>query len=293
MKQLSTLLVAIVFSGTIGISPVFADPSTPTPMSSQNPVTPSTDKQAYNSMLQESSVMMGHVAAANIALLYILPDEAAENVQKALTIANKLEVQTVQLNADFSKFGKLKYRNAAGEMHDYWLPIVNDTFVVGNLDSEYLKSKQLVEAEEDAQLVTTEVILDVKQVRDSLETAATALSTKNYTGAEIALLNAETSTFTGNIIRELPLVSARDNLMLAQNLSKSKDYEGASFALNHAKDAMTEFEKTASKEKTIEVDKLKTEISALQAEIVKDKTSVITNIEKRISAWVQKVDSLI
>ena len=243
-------------------------------------------------MLKESSTMMGYVGIANIALLYNMTDEATDNVQKALTIARKLEGQTAQLNADLIKLAKLKYRSASGELHDYWLPIENDTFVISDLDSEYLKSKEPKAAEEDTQIVNTKVTLDVKQVRDSLEKAASAISARNYGDAQVALLNAEQSTFTSETIGELPLVTARDNLALARELVKSKDYEGASFALNHEKDALKEYQKTAKKEKSTQVEKLQTEISALQAEIAKDKPSVAANIEKRISAWMHKIEGL-
>ena len=93
-------------------------------------------------------------------------------------------------------------------------------------------------------------------------------------------------------IGELPLVTARDNLALAKELAKSKDYDGASFALNHAKDALKEYQKTAEKDKAAQVAKLQTEISALQTEIAKDKPSVAANIEKRISGWMHEIEDL-
>jgi uncharacterized small protein (DUF1192 family) len=40
------------------------------------------------------------------------------------------------------------------------------------------------------------------------------------------------------------------------------------------------------------VEKLQTEISALQTEIAKDKPSVTTDIEKRISGWMQEIEGL-
>jgi hypothetical protein len=62
------------------------------------------------------------------------------------------------------------------------------------------------------EVVNTKVSLDVKQVRDSLEKAASAISAKNYDDAQAALFNAEQSTFSLETIGELPLVTARDNL---------------------------------------------------------------------------------
>jgi hypothetical protein len=293
MKLLSALLVTTILSSAVGVAPAFsADLTAPAQASASqpSPTMSVADKQEFKSMQQDASTMMGHVGIANIALLYNLTDEANKNVQQALTIARKLEGQTAQLNTDVAKFGKLKFNSTSGESHDYWLPIENDTFVVSNLDSEYLKSKQPKEAEEDAQVINTKVVLDVKMVRNSLEKAMTAISAKNYPDAQVALLNAEQSTFTGDTISELPLVTAHDNLMLAKSLAKSKDYDGASFALSHAKDALTEYQKTAVKEKSTEAGKLQAEISALQSEITKDKPSVVANIEKRIDGWVHKVD---
>ena len=200
MKKLSTLFVATALSGTILIMPAFAKDSTTSAQTDASqkslPMTDS-NKQEYKSMLQEASTMMGHVGIANIALLHNMTDEATDNVQKALTIARKLEGQTTQLNADLIKLGKFKYHSASGDTHDYWLPMENDTFVVNELDSEYLKSKQPKAAEVDAQVVNTIVALDVKQVRDSLEKAASAISVKNYGDAQVALSNAEQSTFSG------------------------------------------------------------------------------------------------
>jgi len=281
MKLLSTLLATTIISSVVGIAPSFAeDQNAPDQASVSQPSSAMSDKdkEEYKSILQDASIMMGRVGIANIAMLYNLTDEAKNNVQQALTIARKLEGQTAQLNTDVAKFGKLKYTSGSGESHDYWLPIVNDTFVVSNLNSEYLKSKEPNESEEDAEIVNTKVVLDVKLVRDSLEKAATAISAKNYTDAQVALLNAEQSTFTGDVISELPLVTAHDNLMLARNLVKSKDYSGASFALSHAKDALTEYQETAVKEKSTEAEKLKIEISALQSEITQNKPSIVANM---------------
>ncbi len=295
MKRLSTLLFVTVFLGTIGITPAFAkDAATPAQADAGQKSSPATDsnKQEYKSMLQEASTMMGHVGIANIALLHNMTDEATDNVQKALTIARKLEGQTTQLNADLMKLGKFKYHSASGDTHDYWLPMSDDTFVVSALDSEYLKSKQPKAAEVDAQVVNTKVVLDVKQVRDSLEKAVSAISTKHYDDAQVALFNAEQSTFSVETIGEVPLVTARDNLALAKELAKSKDYDGASFALNHAKVALKEYQKTAEKDKAAQVAKLQTEISALQTEIAKDKPSVAANIEKRISGWMHEIEGL-
>ena len=275
--------------------PAFAkDSATPATADGGQKSSPATDsnKQEYKSMLQEASTMMGHVGIANIALLHNMTDEATDNVQKALTIARKLEGQTTQLNADLIKLGKLRYHSASGDTHDYWLPMSDDTFVVSAMDIEYLKSKQPKAAEEDAQVVNTKVSLDVKQVRDSLEKAASAISAKNYDDAQVALFNAEQSTFSVETISDLPLVTARDNLALAKELAKSKDYDGASFALNHAKDALKEYQKTAEKDKAPQVAKLQTEISALQTEIAKDKPSVAANIEKRISGWMHEIEGL-
>jgi hypothetical protein len=299
MKMSSTLLFfTTVLSGTVGVMPTFAaDPATSAQAETSQKSAPMTDadKQEYKSMLKEAFTMMGHVGVANIALLYNMTDEATDNVQKALTIARKLEGQTTQLNADVIKLGKLKYHSASGDTgatHDYWLPMANDTLVVTNLDSEYLKSKQPKAAEEDAQIVNTKVALNVKQVRDSLEKAASAISRRNYGDAQLALLNAEQSTFVDETISELPLVTARDNLALARELAKSKDYDGASFALNHAKDALKEYQKTVKKEKSAQVENLQTEISDLQMEIAKDKHSMAADFEKHISAWIHKIEDL-
>ncbi len=77
-------------------------------------------------------------------------DAGTENVQKALTIATKLEGQTAELNAEVMKFGKLKYHSTNGESHNYWLPIENNTFVVKSLDSEFFTSKEPKAVAEDA-----------------------------------------------------------------------------------------------------------------------------------------------
>lgn len=294
MKKWTTLFVAMVFLGAIWAMPALAkdepvtqpkSPQKPSPMVSE-------DKQEFKTMLKDASTMMGYVGIANIALLHNMTDEAADTVQKALTIARKLEGQTAQFNAKSLKLGKLKYKSPTGESHNYWLPIENDTFVVDALNSEYLMSKEPKAAEVDAQLVNTTVTLNTKQVRDYLEKASSAISIRNYGDAQLALLNAQMSTFTEDTISELPLATTLDNLTLARELVKSKDYAAASFALKHAKDALKEYQKSAGKDNALQADKLQTEISALQAEIAKDKMSVVATIEKRIGSWIDRVKSL-
>jgi hypothetical protein len=295
MKLLSTLFIGTILSGAVSVVPALAkDASAPAQANASQSAPSVTDMNSpeYKSMLREASTMMGHVGVANVALLYNLTDEAKNNVQQALTIARKLEGQTIQLNADFIKFGKLKYRSADGAHHDYWLPVMNDSFAVRNLDSDYLNFKHPNAEEEDAQMVNTKVVLDVQQVRNSLEKAATAIGAKNYTGAQIALINAEQSTFADETISEVPLVTARENLVLARELAKSKDFVGANFALNHAKDALTEYQKTVEKKKSAQVEKLQTEISGLRTEIAKGNPSYVADIEKRVNGWIHEIESI-
>ena len=308
MKKLPLLLAATLLSGTISVLPAFAEDSTPSaPAKTMEKVSPpptsmeatqkapamnDKEKQEYKSMLTEASQMMGHVAIANIALLHNLPDEATENVQKALTIATKLEGQTAQLNADSMKLGKLSYHFVSGESHDYWLPVENNAFVVSSLDSEFMKSKKPKAAAEDAQIVTTKITLNTKQVLNSLEKASRALSAKDYGNAQVALFNAMDSTISRETISELPLVTAQDNLVLAKELLKSKDFDGASYALNHAKNALADYKKDAGKDKSAEAGKLQAEISALQKEMKTDKPSASAKIENHIENWIHTVEKL-
>jgi len=250
------------------------------------------EKLEYKGMLKDASTMMGHVGIANIALLHDLTDEAKDNVQKALTIARALEIKTDKLNADAIKVGRIKFHTSSGDTHDYWLPIENDSFIVSDMDMGYMLSKNPKMAVADAQMVNTKVTLDVKQVRDSLEKAATAISIKNYGDAQVALFGAVQSTFTDETVSNLPLVTVHDNLVLARELAKTKDYDGATFALNHAKDALTEYQKTATGDKATQSKKLQAEISALQAEIAKDRGSIVANLEKHLSAWLHDVEAL-
>jgi hypothetical protein len=296
MKKAPTLLITVILSSTVGIIPVLAKDTIPAASMTMIPPsapTISADKQEYDGMLKESYTMMGYVGVANIALLYNLTDEATDNVQKALTIARKLEGQTAKLNADYIKVGKIKYHSANGDTQDYWLPVVDDTFVVDNLDAEYLKSKQPKAEEEDAQTVTTKVELDTKEIRDSLEKAAAAITARNYGDAEGFLITAEQSTFTDQTATTLPLVTARDNLALGKAFVKSKDYDGASFALNHAKNTLEEYRKTADKDNAVQAEKLQTAISDLQTEIAKDRLSLGADIEKSISSWIDDIKGLI
>jgi hypothetical protein len=288
MKMLSTLFVSTILTGAVSVLPALAkDASAPAQANASQSSSSVTNMNnpEYKSMLREASTMMGHIGVANVALLYGLTNEAAKNVQQALTTARKLEGQTIQLNADFIKFSKLKYRSADGKRHDYWLPVINDSFAVRNLDSDYLKSKQPNAEEEDAQMVNTKAVLDVQQMRNSLEKAASAIGARNYTGAQVDFQNAEQSTFADETVSELPLVTARENLVLARELAKSKDYKGSGFALSHANDALVLYQATAEKMKAARVIKLNAEIGALRAEIAENKPSVATDIKKHIPGW--------
>jgi hypothetical protein len=295
MKKLSFLFITTVLIGT---APAFAINF---PNSAANSVQPNTalksvsmkaDSQEYKSMLNEAFAMMGYVSVANMALTYDMTPEAAENVQKALTIARKLEGQTNQLNADMIKLGKLKYHSANGNTHDYWLPLVNDTFAIKNLDAGYLNAKDPTTVEDDAQIDHMKINLNVKDVRDSLEKAATAISNRNYDYAQEALVNAQESTYTDVSVHETPLVTAHDNLALARELANSNDYNGASFALGHAKDALKEYQQTTTKKNSAKVGRIKKEISSMQADIARDKASISANIQKRIGVWMHNIQGL-
>jgi hypothetical protein len=297
IKKISAVILATFLSGTVIAMPSFAADTTHPDKAAASQKAKSghaADNKKYRHMMKEASSMMGHLGIANIALLHNMTDEATKNIQEALKVARKLEVQTAKLNMDLMKIGKVQYHSVTGELHDFWLPLVNDRFAVTNLDSEYLKSREPKAAEADAQAVSVKVMLDVKQVRDSLEAAAAAIRSKNYSDAQLALLNAQQSTFTDESVNELPLATAHDNLVLASQLVKSKDYDGASFALNHAKDALKAYQDTAEKNKSAMAGKLETDIATVQAKISQGehKPSELAKIEKHIEGWMHKIEHM-
>lgn len=250
------------------------------------------EKREYRGLLKEASTMMGRVGIANIALLHDITGEAADNIKKALIIARKLEDQTPKFDAVLIKLGKLKYHLASGETYNYWLPMGNDAFLIDGLDADYLLSRQQKPGVDDARMVKTKVTLDVKQVRDSLEEAATAMNTKDYGDAQVALLQAAQSTFIDETVDDPTLESAHDNLLLAQKLAKGKDYDGVGLALSHTSDGLKAYQATLEAGKFAQVEKLQAEISALRADIAKHDPSVAAVIEARISAWIHDVESL-
>ncbi len=118
-----------------------------------------------------------------------------------------------------------------------------------------------------------------------MENASKGLSAKDYDKAQAALSRAMASSISEETTTVSPLVTARDNFVLAKELLKSKDFDSASFALEHAKDALKEYQKAAEKEKSAEA-------RELQKEIKTDKPSLIDKIEKQIESWIHKIEKM-
>lgn len=117
---------------------------------------------------QLTHTMMGHINLAQFALGIKLPDEASNHIRKAQIIQTELAEQSPELkiNSTF-KYGKVMYDDSH-TIKDHYVPVVDDTLLIGDYETIFNHSKELGLKETNAALVHVNVKMDLTEVKKIL-----------------------------------------------------------------------------------------------------------------------------
>jgi hypothetical protein len=241
-----------------------------------------------------ASAILGNISIANIALAYGMNDDASSHISAA-------RQAITQLNAEMNPYkssapmtaGKLSYKTAKGES-DYWIPVINDRFVVRTIDGKHLASKNPDIDVTDAQTIHYKMVLDTKIADEQLAKAQNAISQKQYAVAMVALDNVSKGAISEMVVADKPLEAARDNLILSKELLQDKDYRGSSFALKHANKDLAQAQKDSPTDKdNAKIKEMQSQIDTLQASISKEDPTVLKTAEMKIDGWIKDVKAKI
>lgn len=273
-------------------SSIFPNPLPPSTTVSDTLISPAPNN---SQLLPDASTIMGHIAVANIALIHEAYPEATANIKSALEAVRDFSEKNEFFNShEPIKLANLSYFSDKGEQN-FWLPILDDRFVVRSMDGGFLKSKKPDIQTMDAHVVYYQLALNVKNIMQCLEDAELALKKKEYKNAEFFLQEAIRGTFVNKSSYEDAIIIALDHLMLGNELIKDKNYSSASAALTHVRNALENILPTLPK-KSKPYDtaaRVLDEVTTLQTRINKSSNTASLKInDASFGQWAIQINSL-
>ncbi|MCP5246178.1 MAG: YfdX family protein [Burkholderiales bacterium] len=234
--------------------------------------------------------MMGHISMAQFALSLKLPDEASSHIEKAQDIESELTQQSPEfkINSAF-KYGKVTY-DESQTIKEHYVPVVDDILLVSDYEATFKHSKEKGMKETGAALVHVNVMLDLRQVKASLDRAMLDINNKDYVKAQ----NALAALFKGAIVDEVeiddPRLAILGNLSLAKGFLNNGQYDKARFTLQYVQKRLNEAKNTRlSNLDQASVEALSIDLDKLQAELRKEDPTLTERISARFDQWKQTV----
>ena len=179
----------------------------------------------------EAHKMMGHINLAYLALDIDLPKEAMAHIDKAEALAGRLKADAPSLtDKSVFKYGKVSY-TSQDTVKNYYVPVVDDVFLLSDYDTVYRHFQELDLNETDAGIVELEILVDLRTIEPALEAAKQDINKKNYEKAKIALAGIFKDAVVEEVVVTDPLLVVYDNLGLAQNFIQNGQYASARYTL--------------------------------------------------------------
>lgn len=239
---------------------------------------------------QLTHTMMGHINLAQFALGIKLPDEASNHIRKAQIIQTELAEQSPELkiNSTF-KYGKVTYDDSH-TIKDHYVPVVDDTLLIGDYETIFKRSKELGLMETNAGLVHVNVKIDLTEVKKNLDLALQDINKKDYSKAQ----NALSAIFKGAIVDEEeiddPVLAISGNLALAKAFLSKGQYDKARFTLNYVQKRLAGAKNTSlDGVDKVTVEKLSVDLGKLQAELRKEDPTITQRISDQLDQWKKTV----
>lgn len=282
MKTLHILVNATILSGALLWHPALAaeQPSTPTMIAEMS--------KEYHEQLRSGKLMIGHISLALRALDYDTPEMAKKDVEEALKLAKALEKSAPEITSkETMRFGKLQHEHEGGSKN-FYIPIVDDSFMVHGLEKAGKKSDKVRET--DAVTVHTHVTLDVRKAISGLTEAQAALAASDTAKANASLRGILDSVIGGEVAVSDPLHVVHDNLTLAQNLIAEKQYDSARYALRYAKKGLGDYNFLVHDlDHKKHVETMQKDIDALSERLGKEDPNTLQKAGAEVKTWAAKV----
>lgn len=240
--------------------------------------------KVHHEQLRNSSLMIGRISLALMALEHGVLDAAGKDVDEALTLARTLEKSVPEFKSkDTLRFGKLTHEEES-TTRVFYIPIVDENFMVHGFDTSAGKREKIRVT--DARLVHAHVSLDIRKAVSGLTDAKAALSKKDVKAAETALTGILSTTVTNEVSMSDPLLVAHDNLILAENLLREKSYDAARFALKYAKEGFDQYgSKAHDPARKQQAEQMQKNIDALSEQLRKEDPTTLQKAGDTIKGW--------
>lgn len=282
MKKHSPLFLALAMM--LCWHPAYADkldPHQPTKSTSESPM----EKERHTTAI-EAHKMMGHIHLAALALNIDLPKEALTHIDKAEALAGRLKADapSMTINSEF-KYGKVTYQSK-DTVKNYYVPIVDDIFLLSDYDAVYRHLQSIDLNETDAGIADLEVLVDLRKIEPALEAAKQDVHKKQYEKAQTALTDIFKDAMVEETVVTDPLIVVYDNLALAQNFIRTGQYASARYTLKNVRIGLAQLEK--EKMASPDAQSIKTlnkEITELEKELEKNDPTLMQRVAHKFSAW--------
>ncbi|PTN08253.1 YfdX family protein [Nitrosomonas aestuarii] len=236
--------------------------------------------------------MMGHINLAQVALGFDLPNQAIHHIEKAQTIVTQLTSQLPELKINSSfKYGKVTYDDSH-TIKEYYVPVLDDILLINDYEAIFKGSKEQGLKATDAGVVHVSVLIDLREVKTSLDTILKDINKKEYTKAQSAF----GGIFKGAIIDEEeiddPTLALSENLSLAKSFLNHGQYDHARFTLKYVQKRLDSAkEKDFSGIDKDSVKKLSADLDQLQADLRKKDPTMTQRINDRFDHWRKTIAS--
>lgn len=291
MNASKLLKVTLLITGALLPASVFASVGTFTPTTAESENVSSSFSKTYQKSLSHVNKMLSYVNLAYIATDMGKYDRAISDVREAQAIASNLEIDSPTFVTESKlEYGKLTY-DIKGEQVSYYIPKINNTFVIPDYD-HFLQSKNMSGAiKRDARTVSARLDVNLNHVGKLLSTAFNDLKQERYNSTRVELAELHHSALISEANVKRPQRSIHDNLRLTQALINSSQYKSAQYSLEHAREELDAYKQNPLKvadSKTLL--KMDTQIIAMEMRLKGKAPVKIQKADRRIGQWINTVD---
>jgi hypothetical protein len=291
MNASKLLKVTLLMTGAVLSQSAFASVGALTPTTAESGNINSSFSRSYQESLLHVNKMLSYVNLAYIATDMGMYDRAASDIREAQAIASNLEIDSPTFVTEARlDYGKLTY-DIKGEEVSYYIPEINNAFVVSDYD-HFLQSKNVSGIiERDAKAVSASLEIDLRHAGKVLNTAFDDLKHDRFNSARVELAELHQDALIAESNVKSPSRSIYDNLRLTQALINSNQYESAQYSLEHAREKMDSF-----KRNTLELADSKTlltldsQIIAMEMRLKGKSPLQVQKADRKIGQWINTVD---
>jgi len=292
MSASKSLNITLLIACTVFIQPAIASAGVSSgPAAGQEKISAGVAQEQYRETLSQANKMLGYISLAYFSSDLDLTDSAMVDIAAAQRLAGRLEnLAPTFVTESRIKYGKITY-DIKGEERSYYIPVVDDEYLMRDYDDILNSRKGIDVVERDARLVTAKLNLDFRQVSRYLIIALNDIRNERYNSARVALGTLYHSALADESNVEQPLRSIHDNLKLAQSLLGGKQYTSARFSLEHAREQLDILEQAnPTRVDSQSILKVGGEMFSLEKQLRDKNPELLLKAEHEVDNWIRTVD---